>query len=120
MKSKEHVSTLSAPLLENTIRNQQRPSQRSRYEPVVVYQLAEQVKANGVDLEQAEAEGPWRADARELSRPGRNSLHNIPVVTNEHTEVMVDTAEHAVDVAGLLNWCGVHDLEPIPELAPTV
>jgi hypothetical protein len=117
MKSKEHVSTLSAPLLQNTIRNQQQPSQRSRYEPVVVYQLAEHVKANGVDLEQAE--GPWRADARELSRPGRNSLHNIPVVTNEYTEVMVDTAEHAVDVAGLLNWCGVHELEPIPDLAPS-
>ena len=66
-----------------------------------------------------QAEGPWRPDARALSRPGRNSLHNIPVVTNEHTEVMVDTAEHAADVAGLLNWCGVYELEPIPELAPT-
>jgi hypothetical protein len=31
---------------------------------------------------------------------------------------MVDTEEHAADVAGLLNWCGVHDLEPIPELTP--
>jgi hypothetical protein len=118
MKSKEDVSSLSAPLLQNTIRNQQQPSQRSRYEPIVVYHLAEQAKANGVDLDQAE--GPWRADARALSRPGRNSLHNIPVVTNEQTEVMVDTAEHASDVAGLLNWCGVHELEPIPELAPSL
>jgi hypothetical protein len=118
MKSKEYVSTLAAPLLQSTLRNQRRPRQRSRYEPTVVYHLAEQVKANGVDLDQAA--GPWRADARELSRPGRNSLHNIPVVTNEQTEVMVDTAEHAVDVAGLLNWCGVHELEPIPELAPTL
>jgi hypothetical protein len=118
MKSKEYVSTLSAPLLQSTLRNQRQASQRSRYEPTVVYHLAEQVKANGVDLDRAE--GPWRADARELSRPGRNSLHNIPVVTNEQTEVMVDTAEHAADVAGLLNWCGVHELEPIPELAPSV
>lgn len=31
---------------------------------------------------------------------------------------MVDTAEHAVDVAGLLNWCGVYELDPIPALIP--
>jgi hypothetical protein len=118
MRSKEFVSSLSAPVLQNTLRNQRHPSQRSRYEPTAVYYLAEQAKANGVDLDQAE--GPWRPDARALSRPGRNSLHNIPVVTNEHTEVMVDTPEHAADVAGLLNWCGVKELEPIPELTPSV
>jgi hypothetical protein len=117
MKTKEDVSTLSARLLQNTIRNQQQPGQRSRYEPIVVYHLAELAKANGVELDQAD--GPWRADARPLSRPGRNSLHNIPVVTNEHTVVMVDTAEHASAVAGLLNWCGVHELEPVPELTPS-
>jgi hypothetical protein len=117
MKSKEFVSSLSAPVLQNTLRNQRQPRQRSRYEPTVVYHLAEQAKANGVDLGQAE--GPWRVGARALSRPGRNSLHNIPVVTNEHTEVMVDTIEHASDVAGLLNWCGVHELEPIEELTPS-
>jgi hypothetical protein len=116
-RSKEFVSTVSEPVLQNTIRYQRQTGQRSRYEPIAVYYLAEQAKANGVELEQAE--GPWRADARALSRPGRNSLHNIPVVTNEHTEVMVDTAEHAVDVAGLLNWCGVHELEPIPDLTPS-
>jgi hypothetical protein len=117
MKSKEFVSSLSAPVLQNTLRNQRQPRQRSRYEPTVVYHLAEQAKANGVDL--AQAEGPWRIGARTLTRPGRNSLHNIPVVTNEHTEVMVDTMEHASDVAGLLNWCGVHVLEPIEELTPS-
>ena len=117
-RSKEFVSTVSEPVLQNTIRHQRHPSQRTRYEPIAVYYLAEQAKANGVDLDQAD--GPWRASARALSRPGRNSLHNIPVVTNEQTEVMVDTPEHASDVAGLLNWCGVHELEPIPELAPTV
>ncbi len=89
---------------------------RSPYEPKVVYHLAEQAKASGVDLEQAE--GPWRVDARTLSRPGRNSLHTIPVITNEHTAVMLDTMEHASDVAGLLNWCGVHELEVVPELTP--
>jgi hypothetical protein len=42
----------------------------------------------------------------------------IPVITNEHTVVVVDTPERAEDVAGLLNWCGVHDLNPIPDLTP--
>jgi hypothetical protein len=116
MRSKEYVSTLSAPLLQRTIRNQRDPQARLRYEPTVVYHLAEQAKARGVDLSQAE--GPWRVDARALDRPGRNSLDCIPIVTNEHTEVMVDTAEHAADVAGLLNWCGVHELEPIADPTP--
>ena len=117
MRSKEHVSTLSTPILQNTVKNQRQPKARMRYEPVTVYHLAEQVKAGGVDLEQAE--GPWRPEVRPLARPGRNSLHNIPLVTNDSTEVMVDTMEHAADVAGLLNWCGVDDLDPVPELAPT-
>lgn len=116
MRSKEFVSTLSAPLLQNTLRNQRQPTERFRYEPTVVYQLAEQAKARGVDLSQAE--GPWRVDARALDRPGRNSLDSIPIVTNECTEVMVDTLEHASDVAGLLNWCGVHELEPVADLTP--
>lgn len=116
MESKEFVSTLSTPLLQNTLRNQRQPKEHMRYEPIVVYQLAEKAKARGVDL--SSAEGPWRAGARTLTRPGRNSLQTIPVVTNEHTQVMVDTEEHAVDVAGLLNWCGVHELEPVAELTP--
>jgi hypothetical protein len=73
-----------------------------------VYELAEWVKARGVDLSQAV--GPWRIERRE-SRPGR-------VITNEHTEVVVDSSERAADVAGLLNWCGVHDLNPVPDLMP--
>jgi hypothetical protein len=31
---------------------------------------------------------------------------------------MVDTMEHATEVAGLLNWCGVEDLDPVPDLIP--
>jgi hypothetical protein len=31
---------------------------------------------------------------------------------------MVDTLEHARDVAGLLNWSGVGDLNPVPDLIP--
>jgi hypothetical protein len=116
MKSKEYVSTLSAPVLQTTLRNQRQPEAHLRYEPTVVYHLAEQAKSQGVDLSQAE--GPWRVDSRELGRPGRNSVDCIPIVTNETTAVMVDTEEHAADVAGLLNWCGVHELEPIPELTP--
>ena len=116
MRSKEFISNLSAPVLQSTLRNQREPKARMRYEPTVVYQLAEQTKARGVDLSQAE--GPWRVDARALPRPGRNSLDSIPIVTNETTAVMVDTEEHAADLAGLLNWCGVHELEPIPDLSP--
>jgi hypothetical protein len=65
-----------------------------------------------------QAEGPWRAGLRPLERPGRNSLDGIPIVTNERTEVMVDTVEHALDIAGLLNWCGVHELDPRPDPTP--
>jgi hypothetical protein len=83
---------------------------------LVVYHLAEQAKSRGVELHRAP--GPWRARERRITRPGRTSLHTIPIVTNERAEVMVDTAEHASDVAGLLNWCGVHELEPVPGLVP--
>jgi hypothetical protein len=113
VRTKEFVSTLSAALLQNILRNQRQPERHARYEPTVVYYLAEHAKASGVDLGQAE--GPWRVGARALTRPGRNRLDTIPVVTNERTEVMVDTLEHASDVAGLLNWCGVHDLDLVPD-----
>jgi hypothetical protein len=116
MRSKEFVSTLSTPLLQNTLRNQTNPKERLRYQPIVVYHLAEQAKAGGVDLSQAE--GPWRVGTRALDRPGRNSLDSIPVVTNERTQIMVDTVEHASDVAGLLNWCGVRELEPVADSTP--
>ena len=87
-----------------------------RYEPQAVYRLAEYVKGRGVDL--GSALGPWRAAKRRVRKPGRTSAHAIPVITNERTEVVVDSAERAADVAGLLNWCGVHDLDPVPELVP--
>ncbi len=84
----------------------------------VVYHLAEQAKSRGVKLRQAP--GPWSAGERQMTRPGRRSLHTVPIVTNEQTAVMVDTAEHALDVAGLLNWCGLRELEPVAALvAPT-
>jgi len=116
MNSREFTATLSAPVLQHTLRNQRRPKDRVRYEPTVVYQLAERAKSRGVDLNAME--GPWRAGQRPLRAPGRNSLSAIPIVTNERTQVMVDTAEHAADVAGLLNWCGVHELDPVPDLVP--
>jgi hypothetical protein len=91
-------------------------SRRHRYQPVVAYRLAEGLKREGVEL--AAVEGPWRPGGRTLNRRGRNRLHIIPVVTNGETEVMVDTMEHAVEVSGLLNWCGVDHLEPVPDLTP--
>jgi hypothetical protein len=96
-------------------RRQREAKARMRYEPTLVYHLAEHAKSRGVDLSQAE--GPWRVDVRVVQRPGRTSLNSIPVVTNESAGVMVDTEERAADVAGLLNWCGVHDLDPIPDLS---
>jgi len=72
--------------------------------------LAEQARADGVDLDHAA--GPWRA-----ALLWRN-LDDVPVMTNDRTGVKVDTIEHATHVAGLLNWCGVVDLDPVPELLP--
>ena len=116
MDSKERAATLTTSVLQSAVRNQRRPTARLRYEPTVVYHLAERAKSRGVDLNAME--GPWRADQRPLRAPGRNSLSAIPIVTNEHTQVMVDTAEHAADVAGLLNWCGVRELDPVLDLVP--
>jgi hypothetical protein len=116
MDSREFAAILSTPVLQNTVRNQRRPNARLRYEPTVVYHLAERAKSRGVDLNAME--GPWRAGQRPLRSPGRNRLSAIPIVTNERTQVMVDTAEHAADVAGLLNWCGVRDLDPVADLVP--
>jgi hypothetical protein len=81
-----------------------------------VYRLAESLKERGIDL--AKRAGPWQVAARALERPGRNGLAVIPIVTNGLSEVMADTMEHAVDLAGLLNWCGVDDLDPVPDLVP--
>jgi hypothetical protein len=93
-----------------------RARERSEYQPTAVYVLAARLRARGIDL--GDAVGPWRADERETSRPGRTSLHRLPVVTNERTALLVDTRERAADVAGLLNLCGVDHLDPVPELVP--
>ena len=87
-----------------------------RYEPTPVYALAEHMKREGVQLHLVH--GPWRPIRRRLRRPGRNAQKAIPIVTNGVTELAVDTAEHAVDVSGLLNFCGVDHLEPVPNLRP--
>jgi hypothetical protein len=76
------------------------------------------MRARGVDLR--DVPGPWQVRQRKLSRPGRRSQQVIPIVTNEHAALAVDTLERAVDVAGLLNLCGVHELNPVPSLRPPV
>jgi hypothetical protein len=83
---------------------------------MAAYVLAERVKRNGVAI--GVADGPWRAGGLALQRPGRNHLGMIPLVTNGRTELMVDTMEHATDLSGLLNWCGVEDLDPVSDLSP--
>ncbi len=87
-----------------------------RYEPTPVYALAEHLTREGVELHKVH--GPWRPIGRPLRRPGRNAAKMIPIVTNGVTEVAVDTAERAADVSGLLNWCGVDHLDPVPNLRP--
>lgn len=87
-----------------------------RYEPAPVYALAEQLKREGVKLHKVR--GPWRPTRLPLRRPGRNQGKGIPIVTNGVAEVAVDTAEHAVDLSGLLNLCGVDHLDPVPNLRP--
>ena len=89
---------------------------RKRYQPAAIYHLADSLRRQGIDL--ATRSGPWRAVERALQRPGRNRVPVIPIVTNGLAQVMVDTMEHARDLAGLLNWCGVDDLDPVPDLVP--
>ena len=60
------------------------------------------------------APGPWRAT------PRRGHLGLLFVVTNDRTEIMVNNMERAVDMAGLLNWCGVDDLTPVSDLRPPI
>jgi hypothetical protein len=45
-------------------------------------------------------------------------LNLIPLVTNGHTEVMVDSMQHAADLSGFLNYCGVENLNPVADLSP--
>ena len=73
---------------------------RRRYQPRAVYVLAESLRQRGVDF--AKRAGPWRVAARTLRRPGRNGLAFLPVVTNGMAQIMVDTMEHAVDLAAPL------------------
>ena len=101
-------------VLENS--GQNTSPQRLRYQPTAVYVLIERIKRKGVAI--WAALGPWRTSWRPLRRPGRNHLNVIPVVTNGHTEVMVDTLEHAADLSGFLNWCGLKELNPVADLSP--
>ena len=89
-----------------------RSYRRERYEPTLAYRLAEQARSAGVDLNAAP--GPWRARLR------RHHVALISVVTNDRDEIMLNNMERAVDVAGLLNWCGVDDLRPVPDLRPPI
>lgn len=93
-----------------------RVDRRRRYQPAGIYYLAEVLRRRGIDL--STPAGPWRAIARALPRPGRNRIPVLPIVTNGLAEVMVDTMEHARDVAGLLNYCGIDQLSPVNDLVP--
>ena len=87
-----------------------------RYEPTAVYALANALKREGVDLHGRG--GPWRPTRRVLRRPGRNAERAVPIVTNGSVEIVVDTAEHAADVSGILNSAGLNNLQPVWNLRP--
>lgn len=97
-------------------RERSREASTRRYEPAVLYELAERLKRAGLELDRIR--GPWRAVWRALRRPGRNAEQAIPVVTNGKVDIAVDTGEHAVDLSGFLNSSGVGHLEPVPNLRP--
>jgi hypothetical protein len=87
-----------------------------RYEPEVVYAMADSLKQEGLDLHSVR--GPWRPIERALRRPGRNAERALPIVTNGVVEIAVDTAEHAADLSGFLNAAGLDHLDPVPNLRP--
>ena len=89
-----------------------------RYEPTPVYAIADDLKRKGLALHKVR--GPWHPIRRQLRRAGRNAEKAIAIVTNGVTEFVVDTAERAAEVSGLLNWCGINHLQPVPNLRPPV
>ena len=80
----------------------------------LVLSFAERVKRMGIKLRVIR--GPWHTDEQAVPRSDRDAVDIIPVVTNGRTSMMVDTLEHAVDLAGLLNWCGIKQLNPVAAL----
>ena len=91
-------------------------SPTQRYEPTLLYLMAERLRSHGVDLHNVD--GPWRPIRRLLRRPGRNAERAIPIVTNGVVDIAVDTAEHAADLSGFLNVAGLDHLEPVANLRP--
>ena len=93
-----------------------RAGRRQRYEPTPMYAVAEYLKSVGFELHKSV--GPWRPARRPLRRPGRNAEQAIPIVTNGRVEIAVDTAEHAVDLSGVLNSSGLVHIDPAENLRP--
>jgi hypothetical protein len=90
------------------IRHQQKPRSGTRRDSALLRRCVEQVLGNGSTA--ATSEGPWRAGARPLKRPGRGGLRFIPLVTRGNTTVMVSTPTEAEELAAFLNYCGIQDL----------
>jgi len=90
------------------IRHQQKPKSGTRRDSALLRRCVEQVLGNGATA--TVAEGPWRAGARPLKRPGRGGLRFIPLVTRGKTTVMVSTPDEAEELAAFLNYCGIQDL----------
>ena len=76
--------------------------------------FVERVKRMGVKL--GLTRGPWHTAEQRYPTPNASQVEIVPVVTNGRTAMMVDTMEHAIDIAGLLNWCGIKQLNPVAAL----
>jgi hypothetical protein len=104
--------------LRETLQHQQRGRLRYRHKPSGVHRIITDLGEEGVDL--TSMRGPWQVVAVALRRRGRGSQSEIPGVERGTTRVFAASAEGAVELAGLLNWCEVaeQDLEPSEPTSP--
>src|ERR1041385_8395109 len=76
-----------------------------------ILSFVERVKRMGIRL--GLKHGPWHTAEQPTPGSGPSEVKMVPVVTNGRTSLLVDTMEHAIDIAGLLNWCGITQLNPV-------
>ena len=93
--------------LRETLQHQQRGRLRYRHKPSGVHRIITALGDDGVEL--GSMRGPWQVVTIPLRRRGRSSQTEIPGVERGATRVFAASAEAAVELAGLLNWCEVEE-----------
>jgi hypothetical protein len=94
--------------LRTTLAHQQRGRLRYRHEPTVVHRLLDVLKEDGMEL--GAMRGPWSISAVQLRRRGRGAPV-IPCVERGQTRLFAASEERARELAGLLNWCEIEEVE---------